>query len=397
MFERIGPAPEDGLIALIGKFREDPRRNKIDGSVGVYRDQTGNTPIFAAVKEAERKLLERQTSKTYLGLLGDTAFNDAMAAQVLGPVLDKSRTRAMQAPGGCGALRNLMDLLTHTNPDTVLWVSKPTWVNHLPMAKAARLTVREYPYFDLASQTILFDQMMQGLKQAKAGDVVLLHGCCHNPTGADLSPAQWDELASFMAASGLIAFVDFAYQGFGEGLETDAYGVRKIASTLDETLIANSCSKNFGLYRDRVGTSIVIGKTSDSADRALGSLKTIARASYSMPPDHGAAVVSTILGDMKLTQSWKDELAAQCGRINNLRKLLADALRQRSNSSDFDFLTGQRGMFSVLPLTPQQVAELLQEHAVYMPSNGRINIAGIHEDKVDALAQAIVAVGAVAS
>lgn len=392
MFETLTVAPPDKIIALMGQFREDPRPGKIDLGVGVYKDAKGSTPIMAAVREAEKLLYERQSTKTYVGMAGDPLFNAAMIGLVFGKDADRERIRAAQAPGGSGALRILAELIARAKPGATVWLSDPTWPNHVPLVRAAGVTTKEYPYFDAATGMVRFDAMVEALKKAAPGDIVLLHGCCHNPTGANLDHAQWEAVADLLVSRGLFPFVDLAYQGFGDGLEEDAYGVRLLASRVPEMAVAASCSKNFAVYRDRVGTAFLLGKGSAEADIAYSQLLSVARGIYSMPPDHAAAAVRIILEDKSLTASWKEELETMRRRMVSLREGFADALRRQSNSDRFDFIARHRGMFSRIGATPQQVEKLRSEHGVYMVGDSRINVAGLPEDRLDTLAASIISV-----
>ena len=391
MFETLTAAPPDKIIALMGQFREDPRAGKIDLGVGVYKDAKGNTPIMAAVREAEKLLYERQSTKTYVGMAGDPLFNAAMIGLVFGDGADRARIRAAQAPGGSGALRILAELIARSKGTTV-WLSDPTWPNHVPLIRAAGVTTRDYPYFDAATGTVRFDAMIAALKGAAAGDIVLLHGCCHNPTGANLDHGQWEAVADLLVSRGLFPFVDLAYQGFGDGLEEDAFGVRLLASRVPEMAVAASCSKNFAVYRDRVGTAFLLGRNPAEADIAFSQLLSVARGMYSMPPDHAAAAIRIVLEDGKLTESWKSELESMRRRMVLLREGFADALRRQSNSDRFDFIARHRGMFSRIGATPAQVEKLRKEYGVYMVGDSRINVAGLPEDRLDTLAASIVSV-----
>lgn len=392
MFENLQPAPADKILALIGLYRADPRPDKVDLGVGVYRDRDGKTPVMRAVREAEKRLLQGQDTKTYLGLAGDTAFNAAMARLVFGPAPDLTRIRAAQAPGGSGALRLVAELLKRTRTDAMVWLSDPTWPNHMPVMRAAGLQTREYPYFDAASGAVRFDDMLNALRTANPGDVVLLHGCCHNPTGANLDISQWAAIADLVVERGLLPFVDIAYQGFGEGLDADAAGLRLLAAKVPEMVVASSCSKNFSVYRDRVGAALIMAKGGAQADLAMGQMLSAARAMYSMPPDHGAAAVRIVLEDPALRSDWEAELEEMRLRMLRLRVQFAEALRRQSNSDRFDFVASHRGMFSRLGLSEAQVERLRAEHAIYMVGDSRINVAGLPEDGMDALAKAIVSV-----
>jgi aromatic-amino-acid transaminase len=364
----------------------------VDLGVGIYKDAQGNTPVMRAVREAERRLDASQASKAYLGLAGDIAFNAAMARLVFGEAADMPRIRAAQAPGGSGALRLIAELLKRARPDAALWLPDPTWPNHLPLLRAAGITTRDYPYFDAAAGTVRFGAMMEALQGAVPGDVVLLHGCCHNPTGADLDGEEWSALAALVVERGLFPFVDLAYQGFGEGLEEDAAGVRLFAARVPEMAVAASCSKNFSVYRDRAGAALLMGRTAAEADIAFGQLLGVARGMYSMPPDHAAAAVRIVLEDPVLHADWKAELDAMRQRMVSLRERFAEALRRQSNSGRFDFLARHRGMFSRIGAAPHEVERLRVEHAVYMVGDGRINVAGLPEDRLDPLAAAVVSV-----
>ncbi|AZO75496.1 MAG: aspartate/tyrosine/aromatic aminotransferase [Mesorhizobium sp.] len=392
MFETLQPAPADKILALIGLYRADTRSGKVDLGVGVYKDRDGRTPVMRAVREAEKRLLASQDTKTYLGLAGDTGFNAAMIKLAFGEGADPSRIRAAQAPGGSGALRLVAELLQRTRPGATVWLSDPTWPNHLPVMRAAGLQVRDYPYFDAASGAVRFDDMLAALKTANSGDVALLHGCCHNPTGANLDAAQWAEVADVLLDRGLLPFVDIAYQGFGEGLDADAAGLRLLAGKVPEMVVASSCSKNFAVYRDRVGAAMIVAKDGAQADVAMSQMLAAARALYSMPPDHGAAAVRMVLEDAALKKDWETELEEMRLRMLRLRVAFADALRRQSNSDRFDFVASHRGMFSRLGLTEAQVERLRTEHAVYMVGDSRINVAGLPEDGLDDLAKAIVSV-----
>ncbi|MDX8446840.1 amino acid aminotransferase [Mesorhizobium captivum] len=392
MFETLQPAPADKILALIGLYRADTRPGKVDLGVGVYKDRDGRTPVMRAVRETEKRLLASQDTKTYLGLAGDTGFNAAMIKLAFGDTADLSRIRAAQAPGGSGALRLVAELLQRSRPGATVWLSDPTWPNHLPVMRAAGLQVREYPYFDAASGAVRFDDMLAALKTANSGDVVLLHGCCHNPTGANLDAAQWVKIADVLLERGLLPFVDIAYQGFGEGLDADAAGLRLLAEKVPEMVVASSCSKNFAVYRDRVGAAMIMAKDGTQADVAMSQMLAAARALYSMPPDHGAAAVRMVLEDADLKKDWESELEEMRLRMLRLRVAFAEALRRQSNSDRFDFVASHRGMFSRLGLTEAQVERLRTEHAVYMVGDSRINVAGLPEDGMDELAKAIVSV-----
>lgn len=392
MFDQLPASKGDPILALMAEFRADDRLEKIDLGVGVYKDSDGNTPIMAAVKTAERRLVEEQDTKSYVGLAGDTGFNNAMAGLILGNGLDKARLSAVQTPGGGGALRELFELVQWARPDATIWLSDPTWANHRAIIDKTGLKRDVYAYFDPKTLSVDFDAMLEGLKAAKPGDCVLLHGCCHNPTGANLNLDHWKMLTGFLAERDLVPFIDIAYQGFGDGLEEDAAGVRLMAAAVPEMVIAASCSKNFGLYRDRVGVAIALSEAGPRAN-VQAALGTLARANYSMPPDHGAAVVRHILQDDELRSNWQVELDAMRRRMLSLRERFSRSLSNAASSDRFSFISAHRGMFSLSGATPDQVAALKHDHAIYLIGDGRMNIAGLPEEKLDQIAEAFVAVG----
>lgn len=392
MFEKLSHPKPDAILAQMAPFNVDPRPEKMNLGVGVYMNDKGETIILDSVKEAERRLLEAETTKTYVGLAGDVAYNDVMKKIVFGDAEPEGRVYGLQAPGGSGSLRVLAELMARMRPNARVWLSAPTWPNHYALLKTAEVEISEYPYFDADTCSVDFEAMSAKLRTLGPDDVVVLHGCCHNPTGANLSPEQWDEIAGIAAETGFLPFFDIAYQGFGDGLDEDAYGVRKFASTVKEMLVAVSCSKNFGIYRDRVGCAMVMGADEAMATLANENIQNIARGIYSMPPDHGAAVVRIIWEDPALRQQWMDELKAMCARMTSLRNQLAESFRQHGGGDRFDFVAVHRGMFSLLGLTPDQVARLRDEHAIYMIGDSRINIAGIQEQNIDRLVKAVIEV-----
>jgi len=389
MFEALSDSKPDAILALMTAFRADPRENKLDLGVGVYKDSAGETPVMQAVKLAETQLLESQKSKTYVSPTGNPTFMSGMIRQVFGPNADLQRLRGAQAPGGSGSLRIIADLLRSARPEAELWVSDPTWPNHLPLMGAAGFTINTYAYYDSAACRADVDAMLASLEAAKPGDIVLLHGCCHNPTGADLSLDDWQRVIDLCKRQSLFPFVDLAYQGFGDGLEQDAMATRLLADQVPEMAVAASCSKNFGLYRERVGAAILMGADESEATRAFGKLTTVIRSNYSMPPDHGAAVTDIILNDATLNANWQQELESMRQRMAGLRQQFADALRKRTNSDRFDYIAQQKGMFSRLPLSKEQIDNLRDEHGIYMVGDGRINVAGLPENDMDSLAGAI--------
>lgn len=392
MFEALPEPKADAILALMTAFRADDRADKMDLGVGVYKDANGRTPVMQAVKAAERKLLDTQETKAYVSPAGSAAFCSAMIAQVMGQAADTDRIRAVQSVGGSGALRILADLLREARPQAQLWLSDPTWPNHEPLMGAAGFKLQKYPYYDAGSSSVNLDAMLQALSNAKAGDVVLLHGCCHNPTGADLDLEQWSAVIELLQAKKLFPLVDLAYQGFGDGLEQDAAATRLIAERLPEMVIAASCSKNLGLYRERVGAAILIAENQAEATRAHGRLTTVVRSNYSMPPDHGANSTELVLGDDSLNAQWREELESMRLRMTQLRIAFSDAMRKRSNSDRFDYIARQKGMFSRLPLNTDQLTLLREEHGIYIVGDGRINVAGLPENGMDNLADAIYSV-----
>jgi aspartate aminotransferase len=391
MFETLTKAPGDKILALMGEYAADSRSTKIDLGVGVYKDEKGVTPVMTSVRKAEEKILSNEKTKTYLGIAGNKGYGAAVLDLVLADSIDRSRVRIAQAPGGTGSLWVLMQLINRARPGATVYVSDPTWANHNPIAINSGLTVATYPYFDTETRGVKFEQMLAALDKLSAGDVVLLHGCCHNPTGANLSEAQWDQVAASLVKTGALPFIDLAYLGFGDGIEPDAYGTRKILSVVPEALIAFSGSKNFGLYRERVGAAILVARTAEEADVTNSQLLNIIRGAYSQPPDHGAEIIRTILEDPALRAEWETELAEMRNRMISLREKLAAAIRERSNSTDFDFVADHRGMFSLLGLTNDAVEHLKAANGVYMTGDSRINIAGIPEDRVGDLAEAFLA------
>lgn len=392
MFETLNQASPDKILNLIKLYRDDPRASKIDLGVGVYRDETGATPVLKAVREAERRLYDSQTTKAYVAPVGDAEFNAAMVQLTLDDSVSLDRVCALQAPGGTGSLRALADLLYQANPKAKVWLSQPTWANHFAIFKAAGLQTATYPYFDATSKGVDFANMAATLRTLGSDDVVVLHGCCHNPSGADLSTEQWDEISDIAVERGFMPLIDLAYLGFGNGLQEDAYGVRRLAANLAELMLAVSCSKNFGLYRERVGCAILVAKNAEQAAISLSQLQSVTRSNYSMPPDHGGAVVKIILQDPTLTASWQEELTAMRNRMLNLRQALTAELKRKSNSSDFDFIAQHRGMFSLLGIRTPQVQVLRQDHAVYMTDDSRINIAGLRENQIEQLADILLSI-----
>ncbi len=387
MLEALNPQPQDKILQLIAMFREDPRDTKIDLGVGVYKDPTGLTPVMRAVKAAEKKLWDSEKTKTYTALAGEPAYNAAMVGLILGDGY-ADRAASVATPGGTGAIRQALELIRMANPKAKVWMSNPTWPNHPSIVKYLGMPSAEYRYFDAATGGVDFAGLLADLGTVAAGDAVLLHGCCHNPTGANLDAAQWDQVIAVLQARGAIPFVDLAYQGFGDGLDADAEATRKVAAAFPEVLIAASCSKNFGVYRERTG--ILIALTSPDRKAVVqGNLNYLNRQNYSFPPDHGARLVTMILEDAALTAEWKSELEDVRQNMLGLRQQLADELRRATNSDRFDFVARHRGMFSRLGLTEAQVTTLREQHGIYMVGDSRINIAGLNAKTVPVLAAAI--------
>ena len=392
MLEALKAQPQDKILQLIQMFKDDPRGDKIDLGVGVYKDATGLTPVMRAVKAAEKQIWDTQDSKTYTALTGEPGYNTAMRDLILNGAVAADRLSSIATPGGTGAVRLAIDLAKMANPGATVWVSKPTWGNHISIIKFVGLPVAEYRYFDAASGVVDFAAVLADLAQVKAGDVVLLHGCCHNPTGANLTLDQWAEVIALLQAKQALPLVDLAYQGFGDGLDEDAAPTRLIAQSFPEVLIAASCSKNFGVYRDRAGILIAISADGEQAKITQGNLSFLNRQTYSFPPDHGIRAVMTVLQDGALTADWKAELEETRNGMLGLRAQLAEELRKATNSDRFDFVARHRGMFSLLGLTEAQVTRLREEFGIYMVSDSRINIAGLNAATVPVLARAVAAV-----
>lgn len=395
MFANLQPAPPDPILGLTEAFHADPNPDKINLGVGVYKDAAGRTPVLQCVKQAERKILEAQTNKSYKPIDGDPAYARAVQTLMLGtehPIHTHRRAATAHTPGGTGALRVAADYLHQNHPDATVWISEPTWANHPRIFDAAGVATRTYPYFDAAENALAFDAMIDTFKQIPAGDVVLLHGCCHNPTGVDPSAQQWARIAELLAEREIVPLLDFAYQGFGDGLDEDAIGLRSLAERLPEMFVCTSYSKNFSLYNERVGSLSVITADADQTLAAMSHIKVAIRTNYSNPPAHGAAIVTTILADPQLIEQWHHELAAMRDRINAMRQMFADRLADKRAPRDFSFIKQQRGMFSFSGLTGQQVVALREKFSIYIVGSGRINVAGMSEDTMDYLCDAIVSV-----
>ena len=393
MLTDLTPQPPDKILELMQMFREDPRTQKIDLGVGVYKNAEGVTPVMRAVKAAERQLVEVQETKAYTSLAGDPAYNAAMRKLILGDSVDDTRLASVATPGGTGAIRQGLELMQYADREATVWVSTPTWPNHLTIVKYLGIKMQPYRYFDNETRGVDFAGMIEDLKGVKKGDLVLLHGCCHNPTGANLSAEEWGQVADLLEETGAIPFIDIAYQGFGDGLEEDALGVRLLAARMPEMIVAASCSKNFGVYRERTGILMAIAPDETSKAQAQATLAFLNRQNYSFPPDHGARVVQMILDDPALRRDWMAELEEVRLGMLGLREQLAAELRQRTNSDRFDFIAKHRGMFSRTGATPEQVVALREKHGVYMVGDSRVNIAGLNNETVPVLAAAMVDVG----
>ena len=391
MLGNLKPQAPDKILALMGEFRADPRQGKIDLGVGVYKDADGHTPIMRAVKAAEQRMLDTETTKTYSALSGEPDFQKAMAELILGPGYKPELTAVLATVGGTGAIRQALELARMANPDLRVFVSDPTWPNHISIMNFMGLPVQTYRYFDNATRSVDFEGMKADLAKVKKGDVVLLHGCCHNPTGANLTIGQWAEAADILEKTGATPLIDLAYQGFGDGLEEDAAGTRLIASRIPEVLIAASCSKNFGIYRERTGCLLAQCKDTGTRDMAQGAMAFLNRQTYSFPPFHGAKIVATVLNTPELRADWMAELEEVRGGMLRLRQQLADELAQLSGSDRFAFIATHRGMFSLLGLGPKAVESLRLDQALYLIDDSRINVAGIPEDKIDQLADLFIA------
>ena len=396
MFENLEVAPPDAILGIAEAFKADPNPDKINLSVGVYKNASGSTPILKCVKEAERRLLEEEQSKGYLSIDGLVDFRQHALELLLGAgheAITASRAVSVQTPGGTGALRVAADFLKQKLPNSRIWCSRPTWVNHPKVFAAADRQVETYNYIDAAGTGLDFSAMRESLQQIRPGDVVLLHGCCHNPTGIDPTPQQWKQIGDIIHERQLLPLIDFAYQGFGSGLEEDATGLREVVRPGTEAIICSSFSKNFGLYSERVGAMTLVAPSSESAQAALSHAKVAVRTNYSNPPQHGAAIVACVLADAELRSTWEAELAEMRRRISAMRELFVEKMTTESPDHDFSFIARQRGMFSFSGLTPVQVDELKSKHSVYVvTAGGRINVAGITEQNVDRLCSAIAAV-----
>jgi aspartate aminotransferase len=393
MFAHLNEQPKDKILALMAAYKEDPRNTKVDLGVGVYKDASGNTPVMRAVKAAERQLVNEQDSKSYVGLAGDPAFSDAMIDLVLDGAVARDRVAAVATPGGTGAIRQALELIKLAAPGATVWLSDPTWPNHPSIIKYLGMKMQTYRYFDNETRDVDYVGMLTDLGAVLPGDIVLLHGCCHNPTGANLTMPQWKGVVDLIKEKAAIPFVDIAYQGFGDGLDQDGAATRLIAESFDNVLIAASCSKNFGVYRERTGILMAVTKVADERALTQQNMSYLNRQNFSFPPDHGARVVTMILTDPELRADWEAELEEVRLGMLDLRKQLADELRRLSNSDRFDFLATHRGMFSRLGTSPEIVEKLRADHGIYMVGDSRMNIAGLNTNTIPILAKAIIDAG----
>ncbi len=395
MFDQLNALPSDPLLGLITLFREDNNPHKVDLGVGVYKDETGHTAIMTAIQKAAKIHLESEDSKTYLAPVGVAGFVDGIKKLVLGDgskALSDGRVAGLQTPGGCGALRIGAELLGRIKEDLTVWVSNPTWANHIPLINSTGLKIKTYPYFNPETASVDFEAMDAQLAELGPRDVVLLHGCCHNPTGADLTFEQWQRVTDRAVKQGFLPFVDIAYQGLGDGLEEDVKGVRHLSENVEEMLIATSCSKNFGLYRERTGTLLVQNKTATQASAIQTHVQDAARANYSMPPAYGGFLVDRVLSDSQLKAEWQAELAAMATRVKSLRNGLVEHIQKQGIEEDFSFITRQKGMFSFLGINKDQVLELRNKYGIYMADSSRINVAGLNTHCLEYVASSLKAV-----
>ena len=393
IFKNLQQQPPDKILALMTAFKEDPRDQKLDLGVGVYKDPTGITPIMRSIKLAEKKWWEIESSKSYVGLAGDPAFSDAIISLVLGNSIPRNLIASAATPGGTGAVRQGFELFKVANPGVRVFVSDPTWPNHISILQYLNIPFETYRYFDNETRGVDFDSMVSDLSRAKAGDVVLLHGCCHNPTGANLDKQQWKIIVDLLNKNGATPMIDLAYQGFGDGLEEDVYATRLIAESVPETVIASSCSKNFGIYRERAGLLMLVSQDSSKRNINQSMLAYLNRQNYSFPPDHGSRLVSIVLNDKDLRSDWMSELEDIRNSLLNLRVQLSNELQKISGSDRFSFIASHRGLFSRLGATPSQVEKMRTEFGIYMVSDSRFNVAALNNETVPALAKAIIETG----
>ncbi len=395
MLETITMAPPDAILGLTEAFKQDPNPDKINLGVGIYKDAEGRTPVLRSVKAAERRISASERSKAYLPITGAEEFAAGVRELLFGAGSGRpapGHAAVLHTPGGTGALRVAGDFMKKMFPNGAIWMSEPTWNNHPAVFKAAGVPVKTYPYYDMQENRLDFGKMLNAFGKIPAGDTVLLHGRCHNPTGQDPSPEQWEQIAGTLAARKIFPLLDFAYQGFGDGMDEDAACVRALLDKVPEMFVAASCSKNFGLYRERVGALTVVTDSPEKTEKVLSHLKIAVRTSYSNPPAHGAAIVTAILGDAELRRIWEEELDAMRGRINGMRRLFAETMAREAPGRDFSFIQEQRGMFSLTGLNARQVKTLREKYSIYMVSSGRVNVAGMTEANMDQLCRAIASV-----
>lgn len=395
MFEVLKPLPPDAILGIRELFGRDRAPNKVDLSVGVYQDEGGLTPVLKAVSQAEQQVIQTQTTKTYVAIVGNAEFNHQMELQLFGSghrTLRDGRISTVQTPGGSGGLSVAAEVIRRAQSDAQIWLSDPTWPNHKPLLSLPGLKLQQYPYYDYANHKISFEKMVSTMETLGSGDLVVLHGCCHNPCGADLSRDQWGILTELFEKRGITPLIDLAYQGLSAGLEEDVYGIRLMAESLAEMIVVASCSKNLGLYKERVGAVSIVSKDAKQAAVVLSNASNVARGIYSMPPDHGAAIAASIFCEEELRKLWIQELGEMRERINGLRRLLVDKLFERESSQDFSFIADERGMFSFLGISRAQVIRLREEFHVYLVESSRINVAGINQSNVDYVSDAIVSV-----
>lgn len=395
MFQLLPALPADPILGLMASYHADSNPKKIDLGIGVYKNEAGNTPVMTAVKKAEGMILDSQTTKSYVGPTGAAGYNAIVAELLLGKSLNDSlgkRRVTVQSPGGCGGLRLAAEFIKSANPDATVWVSNPTWANHVPLLGSAGLKIAEYPYYDYDSHSVKFEAMIECLSKIDSGDIVLLHGCCHNPCGADLNQEQWQQVRDVALKQGFTVFIDLAYQGLGDGLEEDAYGTRLLAESLPELIVVSSCSKNFGLYRERTGAMTLICDSDAAAAVAITQIAGAARAMYSMPPDHGAATVQLILSNDTLRTEWDAELTEMRDRINGLRAQFVKQIQSIGIEQDFSFIEREKGMFSFLGVNVNQVQTLVNDYSIYLVNSSRINVAGINDSNIEYLSNSLAAV-----
>ncbi|WP_166835926.1 amino acid aminotransferase [Rheinheimera pleomorphica] len=395
MFAQLQPVATDPILGLMAAYKEDPNPNKVDLGVGVYKDEQGHTAVLKCVKEAEALRLKQEDSKTYIGMAGDLGFNahiEKLAFGIGHKVLLANRVTTAHTPGGTGALRVAAEFIKKANPNATIWVTSPTWANHISLFQAAGLNVKEYTYYDYDTKGLNEEAMFADLAKVPAGDVVLVHACCHNPSGMDLTFAQWQRFTALAKERGFTPLVDMAYQGFGSGLDEDAKGLRHLADNVEEMILCSSCSKNFGLYRERIGAVSIVAADSKVAEVARVNLLSVVRSIYSMPPAHGAIIVANILNSNELTALWHQELAEMRNRINSYRQLIIDKLASEGVTQDFSFITRQHGMFSFLGINKAQIDRLRSEFSIYMVGSSRVSIAGLNHSNIDYFAKSVATV-----